>query len=147
MKPHEWRWAIRDAPIDTTAKTVAWALATRMNGAGECWPSKAQIAADTGLGKRTVDRAMRRLELAGFVEVRRGGGRGHSNRYGIKGVTEDPKGCHRRHIKGVTVTPEVEKKKKEVRRTPLTAYAAASATLQVDAAMLALAHGWIDTHQ
>ena len=152
MKAHEWRWAIRDAPIDTTAKTVAWALDSRMNGSGECWPSKAQLAADTGLSKRTVDQAIHRLELAGLVAVHRGGGRAHPNRYtlkgaadAIKGAADDRKGCSSRHIKGAAAAPEVERKKKEVRRTPLTATAAASA-LTVDVAMLELARGWLQTH-
>jgi DNA-binding transcriptional MocR family regulator len=146
VKPHEWRWAIRDAPIDTTAKTVAWALDSRMNGGGQCWPSKAQLAADTGLDKRTVDRALGRLELAGFVTVQRGGGRGHPNRYAIKGGADARKGWHRRHVKGGPVPPEVERKKKEV-RPPLTADAAAAAAVQVDAAMLTLARSWVANHR
>jgi DNA-binding transcriptional MocR family regulator len=145
VKPHEWRWAIRDAPIDATAKVVAWALDSRMNGTGECWPSKAQLAADTGLDKRTVDKAMRRLELAGFVTVRQGGGRGHPNRYAIKGGASARKGWRKRPLKGGAAPPEVERKKKEVPQTPLTATAAASAVM-VDAVMLQLARGWLETH-
>jgi DNA-binding transcriptional MocR family regulator len=129
-----------------------------MNGVGECWPSKQQLADDTGYTKRTVDAAVVRLELVGLLTVNRGGGRGFPNRYTatnramvapipkLKGAIHDTKGCNSRHVKGATIAPEVEKKKKEVRRAPLTATAAAPA-ITVDEAMLAMAHGWLEVHQ
>jgi DNA-binding transcriptional regulator YhcF (GntR family) len=137
---------IRDAPLDSTAKAVAWALDSRMNGHGECWPSKAQLAGDTGYSARTVDQAVNRLELAGYVTVKRGNGRGHPNHYRLRNpAANDKKPRRKRHVNPAAAAGEVVKKKKEVLRTPLTAAAAASA-VTVDAAMLALAQGWLQTH-
>jgi DNA-binding transcriptional MocR family regulator len=136
VKPHEWRWAIRDAPLDASAKVVAWALDSRMNGAGECWPSRQQLVDDTGLTARAVDAAVNRLELAGFVEVKRGNGRGHPNRYKLKNPAANP--AVAAGFKGrnpAADAGEVEKKKKEVR-----AHARGEEQLPTDPVVLALLH-------
>ena len=154
MRPHEWTWAIRDAPVDRTAKLVAWALGSRMNGTGECWPSKAQLAADTGLDVRTVDRAVVRLERAGLVTVRRGNGRGHPNRYrpGNPGVNpgasagvypEKPR--QKRQINPGTV-PGEEVPIEENARARAREDARTPAFFGIDEAMLELARGWLKTH-
>ena len=158
MKPHEWKWAVRDMPLDRMTKAVAWALETRMKANGECWPSKRQLAHDTGYSKRGVDIAIGRLEFAGLLEVRRGGGRGHTNHYTLKdakGAHSDAKGCTQQHIKGAPIAPEVRKRSKKevrararegVRTRPPAAAEAASAVFAVDALMLQLARGWLETH-
>jgi DNA-binding GntR family transcriptional regulator len=117
-----------------------------MNGGGECWPSKQQLADDTSYSTRTVDEAVNRLELAGFITVKRGNGRTHSNRYTLRNpAVNDKKPRSKRHVNPATIAGEVVKKKKEVSRRPLTATAAATA-ITVDVAMLAMAHGWLETH-
>ena len=49
------------APYSASERLVAWAISSRMNKAGECWPSVADIAARTGLSPRTVQRALQTL--------------------------------------------------------------------------------------
>src|SRR5262245_61941649 len=59
-------------PLDKACKAVGWALAARMNKSGACWPSKTRLMKDAGYSSvRTVDEAVRRLELVGLLEVRR----------------------------------------------------------------------------
>jgi hypothetical protein len=79
----QWRIAVRDSRhphIDVTAAAVAFALDSYANRQGYCWPSRNTIAAGAKCDVRTVDRAVRRLEAAGFVEVSRSRGR-TSNSY------------------------------------------------------------------
>lgn len=79
----EWRDAVRDAPeLDKTAVLVAYTLSTYMNRNGEAWPSKETLAKGCrlGAGKRAVDKAVDRLEAAGFLMIQRSKGRS-SNRY------------------------------------------------------------------
>lgn len=76
----EWRNAVCDSRLDPTAKLVALVLDRYMDGRGECWPSKAAIAAGSSHGRSVVVRAIHRLELAGFVLVIRSKGR-LPNRY------------------------------------------------------------------
>ena len=79
----EWRDAIRDdEDLDKTARLVAFVLSTYMNRNGEAWPSKATLArgCNLGAGRRAVDKAVDRLEAAGFLTIQRSKGR-HSFRY------------------------------------------------------------------
>lgn len=78
--PLQWRIAIRDSGLDPTAKYVALTLETYMNGKGAAWPSRATLAANTGRSISTIDRALLRIEQAGYLKVKRSRGRG-SNRY------------------------------------------------------------------
>jgi DNA-binding transcriptional ArsR family regulator len=84
VKPILWRKAVRDSGLDPRAKLVAFTLSVYMNGAGECWPSKEALAENTGLGLRTVDRAILRLEAAGYLLIERRGGRHKTNRYSAR---------------------------------------------------------------
>jgi hypothetical protein len=78
----KWRDALRDSDLDTTAKTVGYTIATYWNGRGlSAFPSKTTIAAGAGLHSvRAADRAVLRLERAGFLDVSRSRGR-RSNTY------------------------------------------------------------------
>lgn len=80
MKPTVWRDAVRDSNLDPTAKLIAYTVSTFMNGTGSCYPRKLLIAVRCGRSVRTVDRAIRRIELAGYLVVGRSLGR-TSNRY------------------------------------------------------------------
>lgn len=75
-----WRIAVRESSLDATAKHVALTLDTFMDKRGLAWPGRQTLAEATGYAVRTVDRALVRLEQAGLLTVKRGGGR-RSNRY------------------------------------------------------------------
>ena len=82
--PIIWRDAIGDSDLDSTAKLVAYALSTWMNGQGSCRPGREAIARRTSLTVRAVELATRRLEDRGCVEVERTAGGNHfttMNRY------------------------------------------------------------------
>ena len=65
-------WAYRQA-LRAPEKPVLVALAEHVGGAGrECWPS---LALMTGYSERTVRRALRALEAAGLVRIKRRPGR------------------------------------------------------------------------
>jgi len=70
-----WCRAIREAKLDPTVRLVLVMLGLRANDGGAAWPSASTIAADTGLGRTAVFRALARAEHAGLLErYRRGGG-------------------------------------------------------------------------
>ena len=77
-------------------------LAHRANDNGQCWPSQATIAADVGITRRTVIRAIEALQELGEVAViRTGNGRGNVTLYELKGDTVSPNAP----VKGDTTTP------------------------------------------
>ena len=135
MKPHQWQRAIRDMPLDKSAKTVAYALASRMNRAGCCWPGKARLAADTGYSVRTMDRAVRRLEQAGLVDVRRRPPA--PNLY----TARLP-----RHHDGVTPSPVTDNPVTMTGEELEVDSEGFAHAIQVDQAMLQLARGWLAVH-
>lgn len=74
----DWTHAIRDDPdLSSTAKLVAYALATYMDRDGLCWPSVAKLARATSLSRRTVQIAHRELEAFGYLDPgdKKGGAR------------------------------------------------------------------------
>jgi len=78
----DYREAICDSDLSPSARLVAHALACHLNArhGALVWPSKEHLAEDTGLSLNTVQKAIRELEDAGYVTVRRSRGRS-SNRY------------------------------------------------------------------
>jgi len=81
--PMSWRdlvVVLQRSPARGPALLVLLALANRCNGrTGRCDPSGRRIAADTGLHRRTVERAIRQLEAHRLLEVTRR--HRHRNRY------------------------------------------------------------------
>src|SRR5262245_2601605 len=81
--PMRWRdlvVVLQRSPARGPALLVLLALANRCNGrTGRCDPSGRRIAADTGLHRRTVERAIRQLEAHRLLEVTRR--HRHRNRY------------------------------------------------------------------
>jgi hypothetical protein len=75
-----WKLAVRASDLDPTAKLVALTLDTWMSKAGTAWPSRRSIASGAGLSVDAVDKAIKRLEAAGFLVVSRTKGR-RSNSY------------------------------------------------------------------
>lgn len=83
----EWRDAIRDSDLDVTAKAAAWALSTYFTGDGRTGhdrqhpaPSKATLARGISVCKRTLDAAIHRVEIAGYLFVGQSSGR-RTNHY------------------------------------------------------------------
>jgi hypothetical protein len=60
-----------------------------MNGAGTCWPSKSTLARGAGKSKRTVDGAIERIAVAGYLLISQSRGRS-SNGYTASTPTVHP---------------------------------------------------------
>lgn len=82
--------------VDTTAQACWWILYRETKPDGLARVSQGQIAKCIGLSRWAVNRALRRLELAGLLTViRRGGLRGGASTYRIRptqGVAPAPQG-------------------------------------------------------
>ena len=61
------KWAKRQL-VRTTCRVVLGALADRADKQGQCWPSQATIAADTGLAVRTVRLVLAELTAAEVIQ-------------------------------------------------------------------------------
>lgn len=72
-----------DADLSDSAKCVAlYIVTTHLNGHTEkAWPSYQTIADATGKSVKTIQRAVRELEVKGWFEVQRGNGVGHNTEY------------------------------------------------------------------
>lgn len=72
----EWKLAVRESDLDSTAKLVAFALETWMNReTGYAYPARDTIAAAASLSTRATEKALTRLEAGGFLTVQRSKGR------------------------------------------------------------------------
>lgn len=103
-----WRLELLERPdLDATAKAVGLTLDTFMRN-GRCWPSRAALAHRSGLSTRTVTRAIKRLELAGVLEIDRGAGRTTSRYRQVlhKDRGEPSPGVTQSHRRGDTESPQ-----------------------------------------
>lgn len=94
---------------DPMAKLVLIALADRANDKGVCWPAYERLAEDCECSKRTVMRALQKLEELGLVEriSRFAKGMQQSNQYRITiGVTDCHSGVSESHPGGDTESPK-----------------------------------------
>lgn len=66
----KWIRFARDAPVSGPRKSVLFALASRSNATGECWPSVRTLARDAGVSERGARYALRELTADGWIEVR-----------------------------------------------------------------------------
>lgn len=84
LKPlFTWRSAIAMSRLPQKAKHVALTLSLHMSERGDsCFPGLRLLEAETSMGKSTVLRMLDELERSGFLEIKRGGGRGRPNHYG-----------------------------------------------------------------
>jgi Helix-turn-helix domain len=93
--PRDFRRSLRGAGLTPTERMVAVEL-SEYSGIGKAivWPAVATLAADCGVGRSTVKRALNRLQSKGFTAAigSRAGGRGHATRWQllVKGVTSEP---------------------------------------------------------
>jgi len=62
---------------------VLFAMSKFVNGAGECWPSKARLTRDSEIVN--IARSLRHLEKAGLIQTEQS--RGHVNRYTLRHFT------------------------------------------------------------
>src|SRR5262245_14009737 len=97
---HALKWAHQQRNLGGPATAVLCDLADRATDTGVCWPAVATIAADTGYDRRTVQRALRRLEVEGLLMTRRTG-RGTRYTLAVSAASE----ASESHIRGVTLTP------------------------------------------
>lgn len=77
--PAEYMWAVRDARgVTSTEKLILFVLASHVDRRGDAWPPLAMLAAETGKGERTCQRALTALHARGLVAPmgNRDGGRG-----------------------------------------------------------------------
>ena len=58
---------VRQAPLQYIAKLILFALASRVDDAGKCWPSIDTICHDTGLKRRTTQLHLKSLVESGYV--------------------------------------------------------------------------------
>jgi hypothetical protein len=122
-----WREDLIESELDGMALFVALVISVFMDGTGWTKVGKETVAAICRVSVRTVDRAVLRLEAAGWLKVKRMGGRRKPNEYtalnpvtpdGVSGdgnpVKRDCKPRHKRLETPSPVTPEVE----ELGRSP-----------------------------
>lgn len=72
-----------DKDLSDSARSVAlYIITTHLNGHTEkAWPSYQTIADATGKSVKTIQRAVRELEVKGWFKVQRGNGVGHNTEY------------------------------------------------------------------
>lgn len=140
-----WADAIADSELDATAKLVAHTLRLHMRKDGRAWPSIALLARRASSDSRTVQRAIARLEAAGFLLAERSRGL-RANRYqAVLSTLAERQGTNpgmgprslrhsarvtpaQRRLDPGTAPPEVEKYEKE--QEPLCAGPAAPAVAE-----------------
>jgi DNA-binding transcriptional MocR family regulator len=126
-----WRESLCASELSATRRLVALVLSMHMNAVGgSCFPGIATIARETGLGRRTVIRALQDLQTSGYLTVvERGGtarsGKPKSNSYQARvpstGATQTPVSLGHRSTSdtllvsqttptGAVTTPEVVKR-------------------------------------
>lgn len=67
--------ALKDRRLHPSDKLVLSALGGHTDTTGRCWPAIRTLMEHSGLRERTVQRALRRLEVAGYVQMERREGR------------------------------------------------------------------------
>lgn len=73
----------RDETLGATDKIVMLSLADHADDEGFCYPSIARLEKRTGLKRRTVQDALKRLRSRGYVTVYANKGRGGANLYKV----------------------------------------------------------------
>ena len=61
--------SVRRWPVSSTARHVGMVIGTHANRMGRAWPSLDTLAAETGLSRRTVSRAVAELRDADLVTI------------------------------------------------------------------------------
>lgn len=66
--------AVFESDLPATDRMVMLSLADHANDDGLCYPSIGRLTRRTGLGERTIQEAIRRLEKSGLLDVQKNGG-------------------------------------------------------------------------
>lgn len=104
-------WAKGVSGISRSEKLLLLILADYYNDeAKAAWPSISTLATEALMSERHVQRLLDSLAAKGVIQISRGGGRGHSSRYELKGDMVSPfvaKRVTSRHTKGdIAMSPE-----------------------------------------
>ena len=80
-----WRDSLRDdGELNPTTKLVGFVLSTYSNGRGHAFPGRQTLARGSSVSVRSAERAVTRLEGAGWIAVSRSrGGRSRTNGYAL----------------------------------------------------------------
>lgn len=115
-------------PDDREELLVLLALADFADDAGRCYPSMAAIAAKARLSERGAQKIVRRLQEAGWLAIKTGGGRGGANVYTIKNPEHETPNEKR----GIAFPPErgSNKPRTGVHKTPNTGSPEPSGTIK-----------------
>jgi hypothetical protein len=81
MSCNHYRWAWSQS-LAASEKLVLLALVERSDDAGQCYPSIARIAADTGMNEKTAGAGILALERAGLIRISRR--HGHASVYHLR---------------------------------------------------------------
>ena len=81
FSPFIYARAIRASDLPAIARHVALTLGTYANRSGEAWPSQETLQRGTGWSRRTVNNALKDLELAGWLSRLVKGHRGRATLY------------------------------------------------------------------
>jgi DNA-binding transcriptional ArsR family regulator len=131
---------VRQVPLQYIAKLILFALASRVDDEGKCWPSIDTICRDTGLKHRTTQLHLKSLVESGYVIRQERPGRTAllwmNMRMLATGVSETPPhnlhtGVHALHEPGAGRAPEVELEQpinRQVRKLSTTSNPTASNT-------------------
>ena len=66
--------AVFESDLPATDRLVMLSLADHANDDGLCYPSVGRLTRRTGLGERTIQEAIRRLQKSGLLDVQKNGG-------------------------------------------------------------------------
>lgn len=81
----------RDVSFSTSERVVGIAMCDYFNSkTGEAWPSISTLEKDAGTSRRTVIRALKKLELANYIIATKSRGRGRSNLYHFCMIFDEP---------------------------------------------------------
>src|SRR3972149_4293493 len=117
----DWHWVnnavTADKHLTPAEKVVYYALCT-FAGYKEMHPSYELLAERSAISERSCKSAVKKLIEVGYLEVEKGGGKGHANVYKLlktikgckfctvsKGAKNDSKGCKKQHAKGAEFAP------------------------------------------
>lgn len=99
------------AQLKPAAKAVLFVLYAHGRGSAlKCWPSVTTIALEARLSDRSVQRALKELELIG-LKIDVGGGRGRTNSYSLAGITPQ-------RVTQLSRNPDTARTKPRQRRHP-----------------------------
>ena len=77
--------------------------------ADNIFPSQETIAQRAGLKRNAVYKAVKKLQELGYIEVISGGNDGRSNKYILKGVSQEDRGVSQGYTNNIQLTKTINK--------------------------------------